>query len=106
MSKLKYFYNILSWIGLRYKVVSASDLLERKEMNKKVIYAVGGIENYWCLTFLCPCGCKEIILLNSLSNFPTWSIDNRVPVSIKPSINRTVGCKSHFWIINGCVKYV
>lgn len=58
---------------------------------------------YWCpddyrIDLVCPCGCNEVITLNTLADTkPCWSIQGN---SIKPSINRIVGCKSHFTITN------
>jgi hypothetical protein len=50
----------------------------------------------------CPCGCAAIIQLNLIPGVsPCWSISEN---TIKPSINRIVGCKSHFSIINGIVQ--
>jgi hypothetical protein len=107
MNKLKYFYEkFLSFIGFKYKLEFSEDVLLRHEMKKMSIYAIGGLENCWCITFICPCGCNEIILLNSLDNFPSWRIKSEVPVTIKPSIHRIKGCKSHFWIINGKARFV
>jgi len=48
---------------------------------------------------LCPCGCKDEIHLNLLSDSrPCWTIKDN---NIKPSINKKVGCMSHFTITNG-----
>ncbi len=52
--------------------------------------------------FICPCGCKQIISLNLLKgSTPLWKINGN---SITPSINRIVGCKSHFYITKGKYK--
>lgn len=54
----------------------------------------------------CPCGCNDIIYLNLIPDEnpqrtePRWKI---VGNTITPSINRTIGCRSHFQIINGIV---
>ena len=47
----------------------------------------------------CPCGCGDLITLNIYPYLkPTWKVTRN---SITPSINRKVGCKSHFTITNG-----
>lgn len=46
----------------------------------------------------CPCGCQDIISLPLNEGKPMWKINGN---SITPSINRTVGCRSHFTITNG-----
>lgn len=53
--------------------------------------------------FKCPCGCDSLIILPILDNktiHPNWMINGN---SITPSINRQVGCRSHFTITNGTV---
>lgn len=61
------------------------------------------------LAFKCPCGCGETILLNLLSDTkPQWYFDISYSgiINVSPSIWRTVGCKSHFWVVDGNVKWV
>lgn len=48
--------------------------------------------------FKCPCECGAIISLTLAEGTPKWEI---IGNTIKPSINRFVGCKSHFTITNG-----
>lgn len=53
------------------------------------------------LAFKCPCGCGADILLNLLKDAsPKWSykIDNMGKIYISPSVWRSVGCKSHFFL--------
>lgn len=57
--------------------------------------------NYSIAAFLCPCGCKDKVALRINSNqHPCWEINGN---TIKPSIKKLLGCKSHFHIINGVV---
>lgn len=54
--------------------------------------------------FICPCGCTATILLNLIRDTdPYWKIrTGKVQgVSISPSIWRTSGCRSHFFIRRG-----
>ena len=47
----------------------------------------------------CPCGCGDVLTLNLIPDtHPGWTISGN---SIKPSINRIIGCRSHFTITNG-----
>lgn len=73
----------------------------------KIIYIVGEDDNYWMLGFNCPCGCNELIQLNLLEEAsPSWSYSLKADkISIKPSIWRNAGCKSHFFIHKGNVKW-
>ncbi len=53
--------------------------------------------------FECPCGCKALVVLSTLKKGePRWAVDGN---SVKPSIKRTVGCKTHFTITNGVVTF-
>jgi hypothetical protein len=50
----------------------------------------------------CPCGCGDIIYLPMIEgDRPQWKVNGN---SISPSINRQVGCRSHFTITNGIVN--
>lgn len=67
---------------------------------EKTVYLVGVKYNIWLLAFKCPCGCSDVIYLNTLRNStPSWrfKVKNNM-LSIYPSIKRTVGCYSHFHI--------
>lgn len=60
-------------------------------------------ENEKVAQLKCPCGCHDIIWLTMIEREkPCWKI---VANTITPSINRTIGCRSHFQIINGIVIY-
>jgi hypothetical protein len=51
----------------------------------------------------CPCGCGAIISLNLIPNIkPCWKVKLN---NITPSINRNIGCKSHFSIVGGKVEW-
>lgn len=51
--------------------------------------------------FKCPCGCNATISLNLAEGKPQWKV---IGNSITPSINRIVGCRTHFSITNGLIK--
>jgi hypothetical protein len=69
------------------------------------IYLVGE-KNIWCILFKCPCGCGELIQLNTLEDEdPLWSYQIKNGLTIRPSIRRIRGCKSHFLIIRGKVYF-
>ncbi|MCS6115937.1 DUF6527 family protein [Shewanella baltica] len=88
-----------------YKVELVED--EPDNVDERIIYIVGDKDFYAIAIMLCPCGCKSKINLNLIhSDKPTWTIkfDNKMP-TIKPSIWRTVGCKSHFFLRSGKVVW-
>lgn len=73
------------------------------------IYIVGVVNQPWLLAFKCPCGCQSLIQLNLLTNAePCWDfwINKKNKISISPSVWRTVGCKSHFFVKKGKIDWV
>lgn len=77
-------------------------------IKENTIYIIGQKLSPWVLSFFCPCGCKSIIQLNLLKEAdPNWkyriTVQNKITIS--PSIRRTFGCKSHFFIRNSKVEW-
>lgn len=61
----------------------------------------------WVL-FQCPCGCRQVITLSLQSQHrPHWRLteNSKGAPSLKPSVWRDVGCKSHFFISEGYVLW-
>lgn len=89
-----------------YDAVDAEDLPHI--VNEKKIYIVGEKEHKWLAVMICPCGCLEIIQLNLLKEAdPCWKIKfhkNR-RITLKPSVWRIKGCRSHFRLINGKIEW-
>jgi len=58
--------------------------------------------------FVCPCGCGSVITLSlQRSHAPRWVLEktaNNRP-SLLPSVWRTTGCQSHFWVHDGRVYW-
>lgn len=62
----------------------------------------------WSAGMLCPCGCKDILELMLLPVVkPRWDlkVDKRGRPTLSPSVWRTAGCRSHFWLRDGKVKW-
>jgi hypothetical protein len=91
-----------------YRIKLISDNPRSEKLKNNIIYVVG-TKNYIKWAYIkCPCGCKEPIMLSLNKNeFPSWRIkqDCIGRASISPSIHRTEGCKSHFWIKRGKVRW-
>lgn len=53
----------------------------------------------------CPCGCAEVITLSLQSiHDPNWAVKiKHGRASLYPSVWRTTGCRSHFWLRDGRV---
>lgn len=82
------------------------ELPPENEIEDNRIYIVGDKGYEWLAAFKCPCGCGDLIQLNLLEKGEhVWRIVRRKPqkISIAPSIDRTIGCKSHFTVTNGVV---
>lgn len=63
---------------------------------------------HWSVGMQCPCGCKETIELMLLKEAkPRWqlTINKEGQPSLRPSILRRTGCRSHFWIRAGRVEW-
>lgn len=78
-------------------------------LNPKSVYLVGENEHFWCVALLCPCGCREVIQLNLVTNTrPLWTFElhkNTNTLTLRPSVCRTSGCRSHFFLRGGRVDW-
>jgi len=100
------FLRIAEWFRPHYKIKFSEDLPSVVTDNK--MYIIGTHGHYWLLMFNCPCGCNNPIQLNLLKDAsPTWRyrISKTKKISITPSIRRTSGCKSHFYVRNGRIDW-
>ena len=73
------------------------------------VYLVGDDFIPWSATFLCPCGCGEVIKLSLIKNdSPRWQVKLHFngTVTFHPSIWRNKGCQSHFFLKRGHVVWV
>ena len=62
----------------------------------------------WCVGMRCPCGCgRTIELLLIPEARPRWSlmVDKKGRPSVYPSVWLREGCRSHFWVCSGRVKW-
>jgi hypothetical protein len=72
------------------------------------VYIAGERGNLWAAAMLCPCGCGETIELNLLKEVrPRWSAEQHSDgtVSLKPSVWRQKGCRSHFVVSHGHINW-
>jgi hypothetical protein len=57
---------------------------------------------------LCPCGCGETLHMSLLpDSHPKWKLlrHDDGTVSLHPSVWRTKGCRSHFFLRNGMIVW-
>ena len=78
------------------------------KLNNKTIYIIENEGYRWKAVMVCPCGCNKILHMNLIKEYhPSWKveIDEKNIITLHPSINRMVGCKSHFFIRRGEVVW-
>jgi hypothetical protein len=78
------------------------------ELKKKHVYLIHNEGYCWEGVLLCPCGCGVELHVNFLKEmYPYWTYSIlRKGISLHPSIHRIEGCKSHFFIRCGKLKWV
>jgi len=86
----------------------AGDELPKSLCRDQVIRLIDDGEE-WSAGMLCPCGCGDTIELMLLRGVkPRWNltVDREMRPTLHPSVWRSVGCKSHFWVREGRVVWV
>ena len=97
---------ILNGRSQTYRTIYMEELPDRIEAY--VIYVLGEGNHRWSAAMLCPCGCGETLQLSlHKDGRPRWDIACHPDgtVSLWPSISRTRGCRSHFFIEQGRVRW-
>ena len=61
----------------------------------------------WAVSLQCPCGCGEPITLNLVGSHPVWKLTKTTEnlITLYPSVWRTRGCESHFWVKQGRIVW-
>jgi hypothetical protein len=77
------------------------------ELKSNTLYLLGNHNKPWSAAFKCPCGCKETIQLSLIEqDRPHWRLlSKNLRTSLQPSIWRTKGCESHFFLSNNRIKW-
>ncbi|MFV0599911.1 MAG: DUF6527 family protein [Bacteroidales bacterium] len=90
---------------LHFKYVYIDDV---PEIYLPKTFNIVGTSNFWLITFICPCGCNEIVNLNLLKDsYPQWYYTiKKKKINIYPSVKRKQGCKSHFIIRKNKIEYI
>jgi hypothetical protein len=93
----------------KYRAVFVEDRPEAGEMVDSILYVVGNHDAPFCAAMFCPCGCAEPLYLSLVENDrPRWRVKvyaHGTP-TVVPSIWRIVGCRSHFFLFWGRVRWV
>lgn len=72
------------------------------------IYLIGEDGLWWSAALLCPCGCQSVIQLSLIEDDrPRWRARTEPGdiVTLHPSVWRTNGCKSHFFVRHGKIRW-
>ncbi len=85
-----------------YSILYVEDPIDKPK--KKILYVIGATDELWQVELICPCGCNEkIVLPVNDSTSPRWGLKvaNKSLPTLHPSVWRSKGCKSHFFLRNG-----
>ena len=91
----------------RRLVIHDDDSLPAKLPRRDLVVARDGGED-WAAGMMCPCGCNEVLELMLVPEVrPRWRlvVDDKRRPSLHPSVWRDTGCRSHFWLQQGRVRW-
>lgn len=95
------------WRGDLKVLRGEGDTLPAHIHRQHLVHMVDAGES-WSVGFNCPCGCGDVIellLLRTIDPHWTLSIDSLGRPTLHPSVWKSTGCKSHFWVKNGRVVW-
>ena len=101
INKLRNFLGIFFNFFQKDKRLQLQVLEESAESHQnRVIYLIGDNGKYWFAEMQCPCGCGDSIQLKLFGDSPKWEarVHNGNLVTLHPSVWRTKGCRSHFFV--------
>lgn len=81
---------------------------EPEKLRPKRVYLVGEEGSIWYAVFACPCGCNEKVYTKFVKESrPRWTyeVNPDNSISLSPSVWRNKGCKSHFFLRNGEIRW-
>lgn len=100
---------VLSWLRFSPKYcIRLVDGDLPSSLDKNTIYIVAEDGFFEHVSMLCPCGCADVVHLNLLPDErPIWKMENHAVggITLYPSVWRKGGCRSHYWIRQGRVKW-
>lgn len=98
---------VRDWFLRSYRTMVVEEALpERLERRTVYIVREGGFAEQAAL--VCPCGCGAVLHMNLLpDDRPCWRVTRNFDgtVTLYPSIHRKKGCRSHFWLRNGQIRW-
>jgi len=95
-----------AWLTPGWDVEYVEDLPDRPK--RKRVYVLGTKQAPFQAVMPCPCGCGEMIWLDlETGQEEHWQILSDRPgnATLIPSIWKTDGCGSHYWLTRGRIKW-
>lgn len=94
-----------AWESIRppIRVETVTGALPRS-LAKRKLYVVSEDGYDEQAAMICPCGCKQVLHMNLLTDErPCWTVrqDPKGTPTLHPSVWRQKGCASHFWLRKG-----
>lgn len=102
LTKIARWFERLVGYQPRFNTIMCDDLPDVCEANN--LYIVGENNTYWMAALVCPCGCGDLIQLAlDQTGRPRWQVfvNKRLEATLRPSVHRKVGCRSHFVFRDG-----
>lgn len=90
----------------KYRWMRIEDRPDR--LDHLMVYLIGDTKLPWRAALVCPCGCgAEIDLSLVKDDDPCWSatISQSGDISLYPSVWRNTGCRSHFFLSQGTIRW-
>lgn len=71
------------------------------------VYLITEDGDPWSVAMCCPCGCRELLFMSLLDGSPRWTVEvhKNGTMTLSPSIWRTTGCRSHFFLKRGFIRW-
>ncbi len=90
-----------------FAIQEVEDNPDPDTMSDHVVYVVkyGGWPKW--ADFKCPCGCDDVISISIARGKQSWRLETDLLArpSLRPSVWRKAGCRSHFWVRKGRVNW-
>lgn len=77
-------------------------------LDPAAVYVLGEGTHRWIVSMICPCGCKATLQMSLLADArPKWKLieHDDGTISLHPSVWRTEGCRSHFFLRHGLIQW-
>lgn len=91
-----------------YSTILVSSIPRESDVPPKTVVVVGHPKLPKWAIMKCPCGCNEILTLSLMKKHsPSWEVkkDGYNRISLSPSVWKTDGCRSHFFIKKGKIAW-